>query len=212
MMKASSEGAHIHPISEMCPFITNGHDIDKLLEQRGSRLINPDDRAKPPHHIKQQKYPKPLGSILLINGQKKNWVASRRMVFFSFRWQGGGFLLPPQLALMIRNQNQWAKQQDVNPVKWGLLSTLANTNKISNSKRVYYTWHDDEPSSSDHHASQVHLYKERRDLLAVWSEAATTCEWVRPWITNLVSDSCISLMSSKIQKKWHAKEETLLAE
>jgi hypothetical protein len=72
MMKASSEGAHIHPISEMCPFITNGHDIDKLLEQRGSRLINPDDRAKPPHHIKQQKYPKPLGSILLINGQKKN--------------------------------------------------------------------------------------------------------------------------------------------
>jgi len=51
------EGAMLEqqPISEMCPFTTNGHDIDKLLEPRiEADKSGPEDREKP--HIKQQKY------------------------------------------------------------------------------------------------------------------------------------------------------------
>lgn len=43
------------PISEMCPFTTNGHDIDKLLEQE-SRLINLPNRKTEKAQFKHKKW------------------------------------------------------------------------------------------------------------------------------------------------------------
>lgn len=45
----------VHPISEMCPFTTNGHDIDKLLEQESSLINLRPQRPKNPRSNTKRK-------------------------------------------------------------------------------------------------------------------------------------------------------------
>lgn len=97
----------VHPISEMCPFTTNGHDIDKLLEQESSLINLRPQRPKNPRSNTKRKNKKwfsiyvrsPLchARSILINGQK--WHQGE--------WKGAS----PQLAL-IKNRNQWLRKRE----------------------------------------------------------------------------------------------------